>query len=87
MKIGIIAAMESEIKYIIDSLENKQSHNICGVMIYEGNIKNHHVIVSKSGIGKVNSAINTALLINNFKPELIINSGIAGGLSGRQSFY
>lgn len=79
MKIGIIAAMESEIKYIIDSLENKQSHNICGVMIYEGNIKNHHVIVSKSGIGKVNSAINTALLINNFKPELIINSGIAGG--------
>ena len=79
MKIGIIAAMESEIRYIIDSLENKKVNNICGVEVYEGNINNHQVVVSKSGVGKVNSAINTTLLINNFKPELVINSGIAGG--------
>ena len=79
MKIGIIAAMESEIKYIIDSLNNKKVHTICGIEIHEGNIGIHHVIVSKSGIGKVNSAINTTILINNFHPEIIINSGIAGG--------
>ena len=79
MKIGIIAAMDSEAKYIINSLENKKEHIICGVELFEGNIANHTIIVSRSGIGKVNSAINTTLLINNFHPELVINSGIAGG--------
>ena len=86
MKIGIIAAMESEAKYIINSLKNKKEHNICGVEIFEGNIANHEVIVSRSGIGKVNSTINTTLLINNFHPDLIINSGIAGGSKELNTF-
>ena len=79
MIIGIIAAMESEIKHIINSLENKKEHIINGVSIYEGMIGPHTAIVSQSGVGKVNSAVNTALLINSFNPDLIINSGIAGG--------
>ena len=86
MKIGIIAAMESEIKYIIDSLENKKTHLICGVEVFEGSIGNNQVVVSKSGVGKVNSAINTTLLINNFKPDLVINSGIAGGSKELKTF-
>ena len=86
MRIGIIAAMESEIKYIIDSLENKKSNVLCGVEFFEGSIGNNQVIVSKSGIGKVNSAINTTLLINNFQPELVINSGIAGGSKELNTF-
>lgn len=79
MVIGIIAAMNSEIKNIISVLENKKEHSICNIDIHEGMIGNHKVIVSLSGIGKVNSAINTTILINNFKPEVVINSGIAGG--------
>ena len=79
MIVGIIAAMESEIKHIINSLENKKEHIINGVSIYEGMIGPHTAIVSQSGVGKVNSAVNTALLINSFNPDLIINSGIAGG--------
>jgi adenosylhomocysteine nucleosidase len=79
MVIGIIAAMNSEIKNIIASLENKQSHVVCNVEIHEGTIGNHKVIVSESGIGKVNSAINTTLLISHFNPDIVINSGIAGG--------
>lgn len=79
MIIGIIAAMEPEIKHTISALENKKEHLISNVIFYEGFINNHKVIVSQSGIGKVNSAINTTLLINNFNPDVIINSGIAGG--------
>ena len=79
MTIGVIAAMEPEIKHIINSLENKKEHNLNGITVYEGMIGSHRVIVSQSGIGKVNSAVNTALLINSFNPDLIINSGIAGG--------
>lgn len=79
MVIGIVAAMESEIKHIITSLNNSIKHTINGIDIYEGKIGNHKVVVSLSGVGKVNSAINTTLLINTFNPDVVINSGIAGG--------
>lgn len=36
--------------------------------------------IYKSGIGKVASALKTAEVINNYHPDLIINSGVAGGL-------
>lgn len=86
MVIGIIAAMESEIKHIYEALENKTKHVINNVEIYEGDINNHKVVVSLSGIGKVNSAINTTLLINKFSPDIVINSGIAGGSKGLSTF-
>ena len=86
MIIGIIAAMEPEIQFTISSLKDKKEHLISNITFYEGTIGNHKVIVSLSGIGKVNSAINTTLLINNFKPDVIINSGIAGGSKELSTF-
>ena len=86
MIIGIIAAMEPEIQFTISALEDKKEHLISNITFYEGTIGNHKVIVSLSGIGKVNSAINTTLLINNFKPDVIINSGIAGGSKDLSTF-
>ena len=86
MIIGIIAAMEPEIKFTISALEEKKEHLISNITFYEGTIGNHKVVVSLSGIGKVNSAINTTLLINNFKPDVIINSGIAGGSKELSTF-
>ena len=86
MIIGIIAAMEPEINFTISALKDKKEHLISNITFYEGSIGNHKVIVSLSGIGKVNSAINTTLLINNFKPDVIINSGIAGGSKELSTF-
>ena len=86
MIIGIIAAMEPEINFTISALKDKKEHLISNITFYEGTIGNHKVIVSLSGIGKVNSAINTTLLINNFKPDVIINSGIAGGSKELSTF-
>lgn len=86
MVIGIIAAMESEIKHIYEALENKEKHIVNNIEIYEGSINNNKVIVSLSGVGKVNSAINTSLLINKFSPDVVINSGIAGGSKGLKTF-
>jgi adenosylhomocysteine nucleosidase len=86
MIIGIIAAMEPEINFTISALKDKKEHLISNITFYEGTIGNHKVVVSLSGIGKVNSAINTTLLINNFKPDVIINSGIAGGSKELSTF-
>lgn len=82
MIIGIVSAMQNELELIVDALENKEIKNICNVDFYIGKINNHQIVGVISGIGKVNSAITTTLLINNFNPDLIINSGIAGGTIG-----
>lgn len=82
MVIGIISAMQNEFELIIDSLENKEIKNICNVDFYIGEINKNKIIGVICGIGKVNATITTTLLINNFNPDLIINSGIAGGTIG-----
>lgn len=40
----------------------------------------HEIYLVKSGIGKVNAAISAIELINQHQPDLIINSGVAGGI-------
>ena len=79
MRIAVICAMDIEAKSLIDLLEEKQTIKILDKTFYYGKIKNEDVAVAVSGIGKVASGITTTLLIEHFKPDVVINSGIAGG--------
>lgn len=77
--IGIICAMDKELKSFISSLENLKEIDVMNFKFYQGNINKHQIVLVKSGIGKVSSGLVTLLMIEHFKPRLIINSGIAGG--------
>ncbi len=79
MRIAVICAMDIEAKSLIDLLEEKQTIKILDKTFYYGKIKEENVAVAVSGIGKVASGITTTLLIEHFKPDVVINSGIAGG--------
>ena len=79
MRIAVICAMDIEAKSLIDLLEQKEIVKILDKTFYYGKIKNEDVAVAVSGIGKVASGITTTLLIEHFKPDIVINSGIAGG--------
>ena len=81
MKIGIIAAMEPELKELTQRLENTKSQQKAGFEFYEGHLEGTDVVLLLSGIGKVNAAVGTALLIENFAPTTIINTGVAGGFN------
>lgn len=80
MKIGIIGAMELEVKLLRERLENREEININGYIFHEGKINGHNVVVLLSGIGKVSAAVATTLLISRYNPDLLINTGTAGGL-------
>lgn len=80
MKIGIICAMRPEVEIMERNLLNSRSSIIMGLPFYEGKIGNHDVVLSLSGMGKVNSAIGATVLINIYKVDIVINSGIAGGI-------
>lgn len=80
MKIGILAAMEEEVRLLVEQLMDKQQTTIANQLFYEGSIHGVNVVVVQSGIGKVNAAIATTLLIDHFKSSFVINSGSAGGI-------
>lgn len=79
MRILLLAAMDKEIDLLINLLENPEKMTSDNHDSWIGKIGNHGVLISKCGIGKVNSALSTQNLINLFHPDLVINSGVAGG--------
>ncbi|WP_208558859.1 5'-methylthioadenosine/adenosylhomocysteine nucleosidase [Marinilactibacillus kalidii] len=80
MKIGIIAAMEQEVTTLVKQLEEKKETTIANQTFYDGKINGNDITLVQSGIGKVNAAIATALLIQTFQVEAVINTGSAGGI-------
>ncbi|EOB8322683.1 5'-methylthioadenosine/S-adenosylhomocysteine nucleosidase [Staphylococcus aureus] len=78
--IGIIGAMEEEVTILKNKLTQLSEISVAHVKFYTGILKDREVVITQSGIGKVNAAISTTLLINKFKPDIIINTGSAGTL-------
>ena len=74
----IQGAMDIEINYLINKLEEKEKNIIAGYEFYKGYINNKTVIISKTLIGTINSTSATNIGILKFKPDIIINQGIAG---------
>lgn len=79
MKILLLAAMEKEINLLTNILENIEINEKTDGRYWQGTVEDNHIIICKCGIGKVNSALNASLQIQKFKPDLVINSGVAGG--------
>lgn len=81
MKIGIIGAMEEEVTLLRGKISNCQTITLGGSEIYTGQLNGTDVVLLKSGIGKVAAAMGAALLIERCQPDVIINTGSAGGLA------
>lgn len=83
MKIAIISAMRKELDLVLAQMEKHGGYEEkeFGLFIgYTGEIGGHEVVVLQCGIGKVNSALRTLRLIDAYSPDLVINSGVAGGV-------
>ena len=79
MKIGIIGAMDEEIRILKEKMNNVQTTTIAGCEFFQGELNKKQVILTKSGIGKVAAAVATTLLLEKFQPNVVINTGSAGG--------
>lgn len=82
MKIGVIVAMDKELDLILHLLENHGETTVNGFTFHTGTIGHASIVAMKCGIGKVNAAMGTMTLIDSFSPDLIINTGVAGGTGG-----
>ena len=77
--IGIIGAMESEIEILKKRIEDKKEINVGKFVFNTGKLAGKDVVVWRSGVGKVAAATGATTMINMFHPDVIINTGIAGG--------
>jgi adenosylhomocysteine nucleosidase len=77
---GILGAFPPEIVLLQSRMENKVDTVIRYTRFTKGLLNGRNVVLAQTGIGKVNAAITTTLMIEHFKPREIIFSGIAGGI-------
>lgn len=79
--IGVIAAMQEEMKEIKNIMNNIEEKNVYDLKIFLGRIGDKKIILTECGIGKVNAARVTQILIDKFEIDTIINVGSAGALN------
>lgn len=80
-RIGIIGAMQSEMDAIKAKIENPHTQKISGITFVKGSIHGVDVVAATCGIGKVFAAMCAQTMILNYRPDLIINVGVAGSLT------
>lgn len=76
-KIGIIAAMQEEMNAIKEIMKNITEKRIYDLEFIEGTINEKECVLVQSGVGKVNSARTTQIMIDNYQMEYIVNVGSA----------
>lgn len=78
---GIICALKIEVDGLKALMNEHEKNTYAGLDFISGKINNKDVVLLECGIGKVNAAIGTQIMIDRYSPDVIINSGIAGSLS------
>ena len=81
--VGIIGAMEVEVERLKKDMVVQRELKKAGMEFCEGVLMGQPAVVVRSGIGKVNAAVCTQILVDEFKADVIINTGIAGSLNAQ----
>ncbi|MBD1568665.1 5'-methylthioadenosine/S-adenosylhomocysteine nucleosidase [Aliivibrio sp. S10_S31] len=72
-------AMDVEVNYMVEQLQNKQEVTFGSWTFWTGTIDDYPVIVSRTEVGIANASASTTLAIEKFSPGMIINQGTSGG--------
>ena len=79
--IGIIAAMDVEMKSLRSYMENTETEVISGIRFVRGTLEGKDIVTAVCGIGKVFAALCAQTMILHYQPQCIINTGVAGTLT------
>ncbi len=81
--IGIIGAMDEEVEQIVAAMNIEKEETKACMNFKAGRLNGKDVVVVRSGIGKVNAAVCTQILVDDFGADCVINTGIAGSLKAK----
>lgn len=78
--IGIIGALPREVEGLKEAMENVSVTKVSSIEFCSGTLSGIDMVVAEAGMGKVNAAVTAQTMILKYKPEFIVNIGVAGGL-------
>lgn len=78
--LGIIGAMSQEVASLKEAMSDVKVERSAGMEFCQGTIGGKEVVVVRSGIGKVNAAVCSQILVDRYHVDAIVNTGIAGSL-------
>lgn len=78
--IGLIGAMDEEIKLLLEGMEEKETVVKAGISYYTGTLFGKSVVLCKCGVGKVNAAVTTQILLDTFGASQVLFTGVAGAV-------
>jgi adenosylhomocysteine/aminodeoxyfutalosine nucleosidase len=81
MKIAIMGAMPEEIAPILEKVGTYTTTHYAQNIFYECSYHGHELVVAYSKIGKVFSTLTAAMMIEKFRAEVLLFSGVAGGIN------
>ncbi len=78
--IGLIGAMDEEIKLLLEGMEDREIVVKAGINYYTGTLFGKSVVLCKCGVGKVNAAVTTQILLDTFGASQVLFTGVAGAV-------
>jgi adenosylhomocysteine nucleosidase len=78
-RIGVMVAMDKEFAQLKTLLDEAQVERHGHSDFVTGHIGEKEIVMHQCGVGKVNSAVGTVEMINNYHPDLVVSTGVAGG--------
>ena len=79
--VAILGAFDEEVTILEAQLANPKAHTIEGIQFLTGTLNEQNVVIARTGVGKVNAAMTATLVIEHFRPNQVIFTGVAGGLN------
>ena len=80
-KVGIIVAMDKELELLKEHVSGLTCERKGANLYYVGSMMEVSVVILKCGIGKVNAAVGATEMLNIYRPQVIISTGVAGSLA------
>lgn len=77
---GIIGAMSEELEILLKDMDLTEKVTKANMTFNKGTLWGKEVVAVVCGIGKVNAAVCTQILVSEYKVSSIINVGVAGGI-------
>ena len=81
--IGVIGAMEIEVEALKKNMNIEEIVDVASMQFCKGTYGDVHVVIVRSGIGKVNAGMCTQILADRFNVDMVINTGIARSLQAK----
>ncbi len=82
--IALVAAMQEELDALLAVFPEHEARVHFNTPLYQARHNSQELVIAQSGVGKVNAACTLALLLSDFAPGCVINTGCAGGLRANQ---